>query len=183
MKKPKVLVVDDEPETVKYVSANLRARGYDVLTAEDGRTARAVFSGSVVDLVILAIMRPGPDGVEVCQTIRRQSDVPVILLSARGRESDGGSALGLGAAAYPPAVRRRFLERVPRAAFGAASQPFGRLETAPVAFVNRQVSRHSRFSKRVCSLIKTKSTFPTAPFLCLPTISSAFPRSAWFSLS
>ncbi len=100
MKKPRVLIVDDEPETVKYVSANLRARGYDVLTAEDGRAALKVFSESVVDLVILDIMMPGPDGFEVCQAIRRQSEVPVIMLSARGRERDIVRALDLGADDY-----------------------------------------------------------------------------------
>lgn len=100
MKKVRVLVVDDEPETVKYVSANLRARGYEVLTAADGREALKVFDESLVDLVILDIMMPGPDGFEVCQTIRRQSDVPIIMLSARGQEKDIVRALHLGADDY-----------------------------------------------------------------------------------
>lgn len=100
MKRPRVLVVDDEPETIKYVSANMRARGYDVLTAEDGQTALRVFEESAVDLVILDIMMPGPDGFEVCRTIRRQSDVPIIMLSARGQESDIVRALDLGADDY-----------------------------------------------------------------------------------
>jgi len=100
MKRPQVLVVDDEAETVKYVSANLRARGYDVLTAEDGRTALKVFGESVVDLIVLDIMMPGPDGFEVCRAIRRSSDVPVIMLSARGQERDIVRALDLGADDY-----------------------------------------------------------------------------------
>ena len=100
MKRPRVLVVDDEPETVKYVSANLRARGYDVLTAEDGRAALKVFNESVVDLIILDIMMPGPNGFEVCQAIRRGSDVPIIMLSARGQERDIVRALDLGADDY-----------------------------------------------------------------------------------
>lgn len=100
MKRPRVLVVDDEPETIKYVSANMHARGYDVLTAEDGQTALRVFEESAVDLVILDIMMPGPDGFEVCRTIRRQSDVPIIMLSARGQESDIVRALDLGADDY-----------------------------------------------------------------------------------
>lgn len=100
MSKPKVLVVDDEPETVKYVAANLRARGYHVLTAEDGRTALKMFGESVVDLIVLDIMMPGPDGFEVCQAIRRQSDVPIIMLSARGREKDVVRALNMGADDY-----------------------------------------------------------------------------------
>jgi DNA-binding response OmpR family regulator len=100
MKEPRVLVVDDEPETVKYVSANLRARGYHVLTAEDGRMALKVLSESVVDLIILDIMMPGPDGFEICQTIRRRSGVPIIMLSARGQERDIVRALDLGADDY-----------------------------------------------------------------------------------
>ena len=100
MNKPRVLVVDDEPETVKYVSANLRARGYDVQTARDGRTALRAFDGSIVDLVILDIMMPGPDGFEVCQAIRRQSGVPIIMLSARGQERDIVRALDMGADDY-----------------------------------------------------------------------------------
>ncbi len=100
MKKTRILIVDDEPETIKYLSANLRARGYEVLTAEDGRTALQVFQESVVDLIILDIMMPGPDGFEVCQAIRRQSNVPIIMLSARGREKDVVRALDLGADDY-----------------------------------------------------------------------------------
>jgi two-component system, OmpR family, KDP operon response regulator KdpE len=100
MKKPKILVVDDEPETVKYVGANLRARGYDVLTADDGRTALKAWSASTVDLIILDIMMPGMDGFEVCRAIRQRSSVPVLMLSARGREKDIVHALDLGADDY-----------------------------------------------------------------------------------
>lgn len=100
MKGRRVLVVDDEPETVKYVGANLRARGYHVLIAEDGRSALKVFDESAVDLIILDIMMPGPDGFEVCQAIRRRSDVPIIMLSARGQEGDVVRALDLGGDDY-----------------------------------------------------------------------------------
>lgn len=100
MKRPRVLVVDDEPETIKYVGANLRARGYDVLSAEDGQTALEAFRKSVVDLVILDIVMPAPDGFEVCRAIRRRSGVPIIMLSARGQEKDIVRALDLGADDY-----------------------------------------------------------------------------------
>jgi two-component system KDP operon response regulator KdpE len=100
MKKPRILVVDDEPETLKYVGANLRARGYDVLTAEDGRTALKASIESTVDLIVLDIMMPGMDGFEVCRAIRRHSSVPVLMLSARGREKDIVHALDLGADDY-----------------------------------------------------------------------------------
>ncbi len=100
MRKQRVLVVDDEPETVKYVSANLRARGYEVITAQDGREALRLFQEHLVDLVILDIMMPGLDGFQVCQAIRRQSNVPIIMLSARGYQKDIVRALDLGADDY-----------------------------------------------------------------------------------
>ena len=122
--KLQVLVVDDEPATVKYVGANLRARGYRVLAAEDGRTALKQFTESVVDLVILDITMPGPDGFEVCEAIRRQSDVPVIMLSARGQERDIVRALDVGADDYltKPFGVAEMLARV-RAALRRATQP------------------------------------------------------------
>jgi two-component system KDP operon response regulator KdpE len=123
MRKPRVLVVDDEPETVKYVSANLRIRGYEVLTAVDGKAALTQFDRSIVDLVILDIMMPGPDGFEVCKAIRRQSDVPILMLSARGREKDIVQALDLGADDYltKPFGVEELLARV-RAALRRSSQ-------------------------------------------------------------
>ncbi len=100
MKKDRVLIIDDEPETVKYVGVNLRARGWETLTAEDGREGLKVFNESVVDLVILDITMPGPNGFEVCRAIRRLSEVPIIMLSARGQEKDIVRALDLGADDY-----------------------------------------------------------------------------------
>jgi DNA-binding response OmpR family regulator len=100
MKPFTVLVVDDEPETLKYVGANLRIRGYDVLTAADGRAALEEFDRSDVDLVVLDVMMPGLDGFQVCQAIREQSDVPILMLSARGQERDIVRALDLGADDY-----------------------------------------------------------------------------------
>jgi two-component system KDP operon response regulator KdpE len=100
MKKPKILIVDNEPETLKYVGANLRARGYDVLTADDGRTALKATNESMVDLIVLDIMMPGIDGFEVCRAMRQHSGVPILMLSARGREQDIVHALDLGADDY-----------------------------------------------------------------------------------
>lgn len=100
MKKIRVLVVDDEPETLKYVGANLRARGYDVVTASDGSEALKQASEDVFDLVLLDITMPGPDGFAVCQALRQQSAVPIIMLSARGQEKDKVRALDLGADDY-----------------------------------------------------------------------------------
>jgi len=99
-KNQRVLVVDDEPETVKYVSANLKARGFDVITASDGTEGLKQAEEQVVDLILLDITMPGPDGFEVCRRIRESSDVPIIILSARGREQDKVKALDLGADDY-----------------------------------------------------------------------------------
>jgi two-component system KDP operon response regulator KdpE len=95
-----VLLVDDEPQLRRYVGASLRARGYDVVTAADGAEALKLFAETQPDLVILDIAMPGPDGFQVCEAIRRISNVPVIMLSARGQERDKVRALDLGADDY-----------------------------------------------------------------------------------
>jgi two-component system, OmpR family, KDP operon response regulator KdpE len=100
MKKTRVLVVDDEPETLKYVGANLKARGFEVVTAADGSEALKQAAEDVFDLVLLDITMPGPDGFAVCQALRQQSTVPIIMLSARGQEKDKVRALDLGADDY-----------------------------------------------------------------------------------
>ncbi len=100
MKREHVLIVDDEPETLKYVGMNLRARGYDVATAEDGAEAMQRIESEPFDLILLDITMPGPDGFAVCASVRRHSAVPIIMLSARGQERDKVRALDLGADDY-----------------------------------------------------------------------------------
>ena len=75
-----LIVVDDEPETIMYVSTNLRVRGYDVLTAEDGQTALREFDRSLVVLVSLDIMLRGRVGFEVCGASRRRCGVRSVML-------------------------------------------------------------------------------------------------------
>ncbi len=100
MSRQAILVVDDEAPMRKYISLNLKARGYDVLTAEDGTEAIKLASEHPFDLLILDIGMPGPDGFEVLSAVRRDNEVPVIMLSARGREADKVRALDLGADDY-----------------------------------------------------------------------------------
>ncbi len=97
---PVVLVVDDEPETRKFVGANLSAKGFRPLLAEDGSEAMKLFGERPIDLVLLDLSMPGPDGVEVCRAIRHQSDVPIVILSGHSRESDKVNALDIGADDY-----------------------------------------------------------------------------------
>jgi two-component system alkaline phosphatase synthesis response regulator PhoP len=96
----KILVVDDEPQIVKVVKAYLEKAGFSVVNAADGSAALAVFQHEKPDLVILDLNLPGLDGLEVCRTIRRTSDVPVMMLTARVEETDILIGLELGADDY-----------------------------------------------------------------------------------
>lgn len=95
-----ILVVDDEPETLKYVGANLKARQYRVYTAGDGLEAIRMCQESQPDLMVLDIGLPGLDGFEVCAAVRRRCRVPILILSAHGSEQDIIRALELGADDY-----------------------------------------------------------------------------------
>ena len=83
MEKTHVLVVDDDPAISRLVSTNLKARGYEVLTAADGEEALEVIDQEPVNLIILDIMMPRLDGVEVCRRVREWSRVPTLSLLLR----------------------------------------------------------------------------------------------------
>ncbi len=100
MKKERILIVDDELSIVKFLRAALKDKDYEVLTAMDGSEALRVFELETPDLVILDIMMPEIDGFEVCRQIREWSQVPIIMLSARGDENDKVKCLNLGADDY-----------------------------------------------------------------------------------
>jgi DNA-binding response OmpR family regulator len=95
-----VLVVDDEPIVRDVVVRYLRRDGYTTLEAGDGETARALLEDGAAELVVLDVMLPGMDGLHLCQWIRERSDVPVIMLTARGEEADRIVGLELGADDY-----------------------------------------------------------------------------------
>jgi two-component system, OmpR family, KDP operon response regulator KdpE len=95
-----ILVADDEAPMRKYISSNLKVRGYDVIVAADGIEALKLAGEHPLDLVLLDIGMPGPDGTQVLGALRRDSRVPVIIVSARGREHDKVRALDLGADDY-----------------------------------------------------------------------------------
>jgi DNA-binding response OmpR family regulator len=95
-----VLVVDDEPIVREVVVRYLEREGYATLEAGDGTTARAMLEEQTADLVVLDVMLPGIDGLELCRWIRNRSTLPVILLTARGEEADRIVGLDLGADDY-----------------------------------------------------------------------------------
>src|SRR5205807_10154576 len=84
----RILVVEDDPTVAAIFVRYLRREGYEVLTAEDGRSALDVAVSSQPDLVVLDIMLPGLDGLEVCRRLRAKAPVPIVMLSARGDEMD-----------------------------------------------------------------------------------------------
>src|SRR6266508_4156512 len=97
---PAVLVVDDEPIVREVVVRYLQRDGYRTLEAGDGEHARALVERERLDLVVLDLMLPGMDGLALCRWIRARSDVPVIMLTARGEEADRIVGLELGADDY-----------------------------------------------------------------------------------
>jgi DNA-binding response OmpR family regulator len=96
----RILVVDDEPRYQRLLEANLLTEGYEVLTAPDGMQALDTFSSTPVDLILLDVMMPKLDGFATCQRIRQYSNVPIIILTARGEEQDRVRGLDLGADDY-----------------------------------------------------------------------------------
>jgi len=110
----RVLAVDDNPSIQKLVSANLQARGYAVTTAATGEDALRLFTPGDYELVLLDLILPGLSGLEVCTQIRQQSDVPIIVLSAREDEELKVRALDAGADDYvtKPFSHEELLARV-----------------------------------------------------------------------
>jgi len=96
----KILVIDDEPSIVNLVTAYLKPEGYEVLTAMDGPSGLKAAHAFKPDLVILDIMLPGMDGIELLSRLRRESEVYVILLTARTEETDKIVGLSVGADDY-----------------------------------------------------------------------------------
>jgi DNA-binding response OmpR family regulator len=127
----RVLVVDDEPTIAGSVAARLRAEGFAVDVANDGPSALAQVAATEPDLVVLDVMLPGFDGLEVCRRIHAQRPIPILMLTARDGETDVLVGLGVGADDYltkPFSIRElaarvhALLRRVERAAEQAAEQ-------------------------------------------------------------
>lgn len=96
----RILIVDDEPRYLRLLEANLRTEGYEVVTASDGAQAVDVFSNQPIDLVLMDVMMPKLDGFGATQRIREFSNIPIIILTAKGDEQDRVRGLDLGADDY-----------------------------------------------------------------------------------
>jgi DNA-binding response OmpR family regulator len=111
---PRILVVDDEPSVTDLLAYNLRKAGYELLTAADGREALRLAHAAGPDLILLDLMLPEVDGLEVCRELRKTSRVPIIMITARGEEIDRVVGLELGADDYvsKPFSVRELLSRI-----------------------------------------------------------------------
>jgi DNA-binding response OmpR family regulator len=111
---PRILLVDDEQSIQTLLSFPLRKDGYEVVQATDGREALARFGETTFDLVVLDVMLPRLDGLEVCRRMRARSSVPIIMLTAKAEEIDKVLGLELGADDYitKPFSLREFRSRV-----------------------------------------------------------------------
>lgn len=111
---PKILVVDDEPALVEAISYSLRREGWRVIAAYDGISSIDMQREEQPDLIVLDVMLPGLDGIQVCRAIRQKSNVPILFLSARGEDVDRILGLEIGGDDYltKPFVMRELVARV-----------------------------------------------------------------------
>ena len=103
MTKEKIMVIEDEADILEVIRHNLARESYDVLTAEDGETAIKKIQTEMPDLILLDLMLPGIDGLEVCQRLKANAEtrlIPIIMVTAKGEESDVVLGLGIGADDY-----------------------------------------------------------------------------------
>lgn len=119
------MVVDDEAIVREVVTDYLRRDGYQVTTASDGHEALLRFAAARPDLVLLDLMLPGIDGLEVCRRIRATSNVPIIMVTAKGDETDTIIGLGVGADDYvsKPFSPRELVARIKAVLRRAAATP------------------------------------------------------------
>jgi len=144
-----ILVVDDEPRYVRWITVNLRAEGYRVLTAADGETAVEVTAAERPDLVLLDIGLPRLDGLAACRQIREFSTVPIIMLTAKAAESDKVAGLDAGADDYlakpfgPPELLARVRAALRRARYAEApaAEPVFRHGDLAIDYARQEVTR------------------------------------------
>ncbi len=142
---PTILVVDDEPIVREVVERYLRQDGFQVAVAANGPEALRRFASARPDLVLLDLMLPGMDGLEVCRRIRIESNVPVVMLTAKRDETDTIIGLGVGADDYiaKPFSPRELVARV-KAVLRRASTPLPPSDGDPIHFGRITIRPDSR---------------------------------------
>ncbi|HXG76629.1 MAG TPA: response regulator transcription factor [Gaiellaceae bacterium] len=168
-----VLVVDDEPIVREVVVRYLAREGHHTLEAADGGAARAAIERSAPDLVVLDVMLPGVDGLELCRWIRSTSELPVIMLTARGEEADRIVGLELGADDYvtkpfsPRELAARVRSVLRRSAPGASAEErlaFGDVELEQSTRDVRKAGRIVRLTAKEFDLLWFLARHPRRVF-------------------
>ncbi|HEP6954181.1 TPA: response regulator transcription factor [Streptococcus pyogenes] len=167
----KILIVDDEKPISDIIKFNLTKEGYDIVTAFDGREAVTIFEEEKPDLIILDLMLPELDGLEVAKEIRKTSYVPIIMLSAKDSEFDKVIGLEIGADDYvtKPFSNRELLARVKahlrrtetietavaeeNASSGTQELTIGNLQILPDAFVAKKHGQEVELTHREFELL------------------------------
>ncbi|HFN2805870.1 TPA: response regulator YycF [Streptococcus pyogenes] len=167
----KILIVDDEKPISDIIKFNLTKEGYDIVTAFDGREAVTIFEEERPDLIILDLMLPELDGLEVAKEIRKTSHVPIIMLSAKDSEFDKVIGLEIGADDYvtKPFSNRELLARVKahlrrtetietavaeeNASSGKQELTIGNLQILPDAFVAKKHGQEVELTHREFELL------------------------------
>ncbi|HER0632747.1 TPA: response regulator transcription factor [Streptococcus pyogenes] len=167
----KILIVDDEKPISDIIKFNLTKEGYDIVTAFDGREAVTIFEEEKSDLIILDLMLPELDGLEVAKEIRKTSHVPIIMLSAKDSEFDKVIGLEIGADDYvtKPFSNRELLARVKahlrrtetietavaeeNASSGTQELTIGNLQILPDAFVAKKHGQEVELTHREFELL------------------------------
>jgi len=146
MSNVKILVVDDEPNIINLVTAYLRQEGYEVLTATDGPRGLKAARALQPDLIVLDVMLPGVDGIEVLTQLRRESDVYVIMLTAKSEETDKIIGLSVGADDYltKPFSPRELVARIKAALRRYGQQRSGMAEGHFLAFRRLRIDVNAR---------------------------------------
>ncbi len=171
----RVLVVDDEPMVTEVVGRYLRREGYEVTVAADGATALRLAGQMAPDLVVLDLMLPVVDGLEVCRQLRKDSQVPIIMLTARGEESDRIVGLELGADDYmvKPFSPRELVARVKAVLRRAAATPkaasggilrFGSLVINPQTRETADAARQINLTAKEFDLLHFLACHPSQVF-------------------
>jgi two-component system OmpR family response regulator len=132
---PHILIVDDHREIRDLVARALTKEGFRVSTAVDGRAMRKVLTDGRIDLILLDLMLPGEDGLSLCRTLRAESNIPIIMLTAKGEEVDRVIGLEMGADDYlsKPFGSRELIARI-KAVLRRSPEKAGDVEQQPKSF-------------------------------------------------
>jgi DNA-binding response OmpR family regulator len=182
--KSRILVVDDDPKTVSSLRLYLEHAGFEVSAAADGRQALArARSNPSPDLIVLDLMLPHVDGLTVCRTLRGESDVPIILLTARTTEEDRLEGLDLGADDYVPkpfsprelvARVRAVLRRTPAGLVDARPIRAGRLTIDPARREVKVGTKPVELTPREFRLLEVLARAPGRAFTREELVERAF---------